>query len=493
MSCFKKVFLSFLCIVFVLASEGRGLDIKNSLTRTSETDNYPDCPIDSAPITLVEIPVPAYAMTAGSTSPFFCILDITYIADLHDPVSDALLLSGQCKSKILFFCVDGILHSALQLRTVTSFDVLAEKFIDAPLIRFIEPLYDDVAEVLVVQAQNSSGIDVFNGKQFTASGTLKNQVAYITYEDNGPHIPPGPVPEGDYHYSGNIILSSQIDVSADRKLYFDDDTNLSGNYHAISLTPAPYPIIYIATGGAVTLEEIVLQDFSPLHIATDPSTSIVFGNRTTIELAKDETLTGTWSFEGACVLRGNGQTLTLGSLGKINVDKSGSSLLFENITIAGLSDKNLRCLNNSCSFLFKDTKLVLSDDFVVDTGFFNVLDQLKIVGAKTLTYATDQQSTIASNASVYLAKNGTFNYAPPVADSTLINMTDETSTLWLDNATLSVTTTGFRLIDGTLMVANKSFLENTGATSLSESIAIKNIDILAGGSLDVKSGILSLI
>jgi hypothetical protein len=75
-------------------------------------------------------------------------------------------------------------------------------------------------------------------------------------------------------------------------------------------------------------------------------------------------------------------------------------------------------------------------------------------------------------------------------------MVDQSSRLFIDGCTLSSTTTGMRLTRGTLIADHKNFLDNAGATSISEGFAFGDgnpdhdlsIEVKPGGSLNLIAG-----
>ena len=92
----------------------------------------------------------------------------------------------------------------------------------------------------------------------------------------------------------------------------------------------------------------------------------------------------------------------------------------------------------------------------------------------------------------------TFRYAPAIANRDLIHLVDKNATLMLDGCSLDSTITGMRLTCGTILVDQKNYLSNAGATSLSQGFGFGNgnpnddvdIQIMPGGSLTVVSGML---
>ncbi len=456
-------------------------DTETLITSYSERITYNDLAVDSSPLPLFKIHVPLNATNPVLICPFMYLVDILYMADVHDVETDELIETGFTKIKLVFFINDADFYWTVRSKTDFNFDQDEKTFTGRSIIRFLNPLFDKTNDELTIQMQNSSGTSTFDNIAFIAKGVLRNQVAFIKYSHNA---------SMEVRFAGDITINNKLIISEAKPIYFDKDTELHALFNMFQFCRTTQKLINIAENVIVTTKEIILEDFSPQIIDLSANSSLIFGDGTTIELGKNEDLTMTWTFHGACILNGKGQTLTLGQLGKIVVDGHGSSLLLDNITIKGVSSNNICCLDNSCTISFRCTKLVLGNDFFFGTGRFVVLDQLKIGGHKTFEYSTDKQSIITSDSCLLLDRNCNFFYNPSAADRTLLKFDNESSLLQLNGASLSVSTTGLDLSLGTLSIKNKCFLHNNGAHCLSEGIIVNSIDIFAGGSLDLKSGIL---
>lgn len=409
------------------------------------------------------------------------LVDVLYIADVHDSQTDELIETGIAKIKLLFFINDGDFYYTMRYKTDFTFDQEGKIFTGKSVICYLSPVFDQDTNELSIKIQNSNGVDAFDGTQFTAKGVLRNQVAFIKYNHNALM---------EVHFSGDVTVNNKLVISSAKPIYFDQDTELHALFNMFQFARTTQKLINIAENVTLTTKDIILNDFSPQIVDLSANASLIFGDGTTVELGKNEDLAMTWTFCGNCILKGKGQALTLASSGNIVVTGSGSSLLFDNIILKGISSKNICCLDNSCTLSFRDASIVLSGDFVFDKGRLAVLDMLKIRGQKTFGYVTNQQSVVAADSCLWIERNCTFSHNPSSADKDLLNFADESSLLRLSGASLSVSTTGLDLSGGTLIVENKCFLHNNGARCLPEGIIVDSIDIFAGGSLDLKSGIL---
>lgn len=459
----------------------QNFDTETLITNYSERLTYGDLAADAEPLTIFKFHVPDDAVDPGTIRPLMFLIDILYIADVHDVVTDELIETGIGKIKLLFFINDGDFYCTMRYKTDFTFDQAGGTFVGRSIVRYLEPVFDHDSRLLSFRIQNSSGVDAFDGVQFTPKGILRHQVAFIKHNHNAPT---------ELHFSGDVTLNNKVIISPAKHLFFDGDTILDARYNMFHFARTKEALMSIAEGATVETHNIILKDFSPQHIIYGAQSSLIFGDGTTVELGQNEELNDTWLFKGTCILNGKGQSLTLGASGKIVVDGSSSSLLFDNITLKGVASNNICCLDNSCTLSFRCSSLVLSNDFVFEQGKFVVIDTLKVGGQKKISYLTDQQSVILADSCLWLDRRAHFEYKPIIADKMLLSLVDKSSLLHLSGATLSVSTTGLDISRGTLIVENKCFLHNEGAYSLSEGLIIGEIDIFAGASLTIESGIL---
>ncbi len=301
---------------------------------------------------------------------------------------------------------------------------------------------------------------------------------------------------GDSHYGSNRTLDGLLLVHPGRRIFFDDSVTLDGQTHLLIFTKASEPLVLVAAGKTVTIQNATLGFFSPSFVSLGSDSNLIFGDATSIDFARNEELNTTWTFRGNCIVNGENHILTLGSLGNIIVDTHGASLLLENMTIKGASGNKIRCMDDTCTISFKNVKFIQDGNYSFSTGRFEVLDLFDVNGTYTFTYQSAKQSKITSGATMKFDRAITFSYAPRIADRDLLAMEDASAALVMVGATLASTTTGMRLTKGILLVDHKNYLANPGAASASQAIAFGNgvpaddltIRVLPGGSINMLSG-----
>jgi len=288
---------------------------------------------------------------------------------------------------------------------------------------------------------------------------------------------------GDIYFDSNQTMSYNIYLGPQHKMYLQDDMSLNGSTWYIHFSRADEPLLYIDAGKTVTLEDVVLKDFSPEYVSFGDATSkLIFGSGTTIELAENIVLSDQWTFTGDCTIKGFDKTIGFATGGMLDVYDS-SILRLEDVTLCGVgyTPDNLRCRTNDGLIVLQDTKVGLVSDYSFSYGAMIFKQEVKITGSSTFEYATNQTSTIEACSTLFVDFGTTFHYSPPVADRDLLYMTNTSSRLHLNGCTLSSSPTGFRATRGMILFDNFVTLSAQGQVD-SEAIAFGNIDDATGAT-----------
>ncbi len=172
---------------------------------------------------------------------------------------------------------------------------------------------------------------------------------------------------------------------------------------------------------------------------------------------------------GDCVIDGRGNTLQLGAGGGFRIRDG--QLTLQNLKINAVARGNFVIPTSETSLLLRDVEAIFEGNFVLSAGsiFFDRNVLFTSPGGYGFCYESSETSTIGSHSTLFLDKNMTFSYNPPVANKALFEMNNITSKLRLKNCTLSATTTGLQLTKGTLQVIGSSYL-SSDATVAAEGI-----------------------
>ncbi|MBM3894181.1 hypothetical protein FJ366_01115 [Candidatus Dependentiae bacterium] len=297
--------------------------------------------------------------------------------------------------------------------------------------------------------------------------------------------------------------------------------------------------LVVAANKTVTLENVVLKDFSSACCSLGSGASLVFGNGVTIELSAKEDLSMTWSFTGqstASTIRGCGHVLNLGSLssnfvgisvgagegagspvnlwlddvvvegltGAVNVGTSGalSAKTTYSVAEAYIASRNLiRCVDYTGVINLRNTDLNLAGNYTLSAGNINIYNDVNIKG-KGYTFAFSSNGTLAiqSASTLYVDRNVTFSYDSSglgarggSASKNQLTMASQTSRLYLNGCTFYGTSTSPRLQTGVLVIDDKVVFTSEGtvdanAICLSDSGSLR-VEVLAGAVFDIYGAI----
>jgi hypothetical protein len=222
--------------------------------------------------------------------------------------------------------------------------------------------------------------------------------------------------------------------------------------------------------------------------------NLYFANAQDIQFSSDVILQENWTFSGNSTLSGNTSSLYLQN-GTINIER-GSSLLIKNMTLHGVHDENLICLDNAATVTFQNVMIYLDSDYAFPVGHFVISNQVKILGDCKFIYQSPMESIILSKATLTLDSGITFSYDPFCMRKDLIAFEDAYSTLELDGATLYATMAGMQLTTGSLVINNNSYLAGEKNALIDEGITFGNdnpqddlyCQNLKGSTLEITSG-----
>ena len=177
-----------------------------------------------------------------------------------------------------------------------------------------------------------------------------------------------------------------------------------------------------------------------------------------LNLNANISLSGTWTFNGSCIVHGNKHTIDLGDTGEIWIDSNSSVMLhelrFEN---AG----NVRCVDDTGVITLDDTIWCQHDaDSLFSNGALRFKNKVSMHGNGVFVYSTSQTSTIHSSSKLIMEEGMTFSYDPPVAVKDLLEFEDSSSQFILKTASLHSTATGMQLKKGTLDIQGQSELSS---------------------------------
>lgn len=292
--------------------------------------------------------------------------------------------------------------------------------------------------------------------------------------------------------------------------------------------------LVVAAGKTVTLQNVVLKDFSSSAVSLGAGASLVFGNGVTIQLGANEALTMTWSFTGqaaASTIYGNGKNLSLASLSGGNTvgisvgagEGAGSpvSLNIEDVHLQGLSggvaldtlvadnytystasayvasSNRLRCVDYTGIINLRNVDLNLAGNYTLSAGNINIYNDVAIRGhGYTFAFSSNGTLAIKSGSTLLVDRNVTLSYDSSglgalglAASKNQLTMEDSTARLYLNGCTLYGTVTSPALQNGIVVVSDKVTFSSEGVLD-SEALTLNTtsgllVEVLSGAMLDV--------
>lgn len=227
---------------------------------------------------------------------------------------------------------------------------------------------------------------------------------------------------------------------------------LNGNTNFIGFTLTEEQVFIITNGVHATTTSLILRDFSPNNVLFQPGSSLIFGDQTMITLSRNESLSYRWTFSGQTIFRGGGCIFDLSNGGELVVTGSNSVLLLDSITLKGISRRNIRCMHPSARIILKDVQWLQSGDFEYEVGGLNIMNNVNFVGRVkpgtmgedfedyySFIYTSTSLLQVLPRSTFSLTRYMPFVYNPADGKTRLVRLTDESATLFLDQATLQAT------------------------------------------------------
>lgn len=183
------------------------------------------------------------------------------------------------------------------------------------------------------------------------------------------------------------------------------------------------------------------------------------GEEGLININSNISLSGTWTFSGTCIIKGNWNVLELGEDAEIVVER-GSKLLFKDTKIKDLSGNKIRCLDEHSVVEFYEAKAKLDSDFTFTQGSINIVDTFEVHGMAKFIYSSPVRLCICRCGYLKMMEGTTLSYAPPSVERNLISMENCYSFLELNGATLHSTSTGLQLTKGVVLISQDSYLSS---------------------------------
>lgn len=314
----------------------------------------------------------------------------------------------------------------------------------------------------------------------------------------------------------NISLTYDLFLSQNRRLLVDTtaaNVSLNGQTHSfhcareITDPTGVNSVILISGGKLATFTNVVLKDFAPQYVQLSGGSQVLFGDGTTLEMTSNNVIdtSYTMSCSGKVFINCFGNELNLAAASRALDVLPSSTLCICNARISGLGGltsaaiNNLKCLGPDSTLTLSNCELVLSSNYSFTEGYMTIYRDVLVSGTNVFAYKSPRPLTIRSGGQLKFDMNTTFSYdsgsTPQNASATKLVMENALSKIYLNGATLHVTTTGLVLTKGTVVVDHLTTVRGetssaSGAIVFGDGIAADNlsIEVMPGASMDCSAG-----
>lgn len=305
-------------------------------------------------------------------------------------------------------------------------------------------------------------------------------------------------PANIHFSSATITLTYDLFISADHQLQIHTSGVVNGNGHAINFPRSTGTALTVDAGITVTFQNLALRNYVDARVSLGANAAVIFGQGCTVELGDAQDLSRTWSFAGYSRVKGFNTRLGVGTGQNYIAVQPQSNVKLEGLYINNIRDNNIRCLNNNSSIWCQNVDMLFSGDYSFTAGSIEYTGDVTLGGSSVFNYQTNMGSTIDSGSKVAVSQGMALNYAPGTNFRNLLVMTDSTSVLSFNNATLVSTATGIQLKKGTLLVDGVMTIQSAAASS-AEAVIFGDgtpandliIKLMPGAGVQVTSGYLN--
>jgi hypothetical protein len=187
-----------------------------------------------------------------------------------------------------------------------------------------------------------------------------------------------------------------------------------------------------------------------------------------IELQNDVTLAAPLGFKRNCQIIGNNHRLDFDVTGTMIILPQ-ASLYLKDVTLSNFGGTQLRCLDNTATISLDNVRFIFKSPYYFDAGQLYINSQFMISGTNPFVYRSTASSFVGQRSSWVFDMFATLSYAPESDNRQGIILTDQSSSLVFNHATLYATATGLWLTKGNMIIDGNLTLISD-ATSVAEGI-----------------------
>ena len=209
------------------------------------------------------------------------------------------------------------------------------------------------------------------------------------------------------------------------------------------------------------------------------------GNQSSLSMHAKIDLSGTWTFQGDCEIKGHGQSLKLCGTGKIAIAPA-SRLCLHGVMLEAVRDHNIECLGDDSVLILDDAIWMQGDhSFTFTKGAIEFKNKTVMQGTRLFVYQTSMTSTICKDSKLKFDSGFTFSYDPVIASKSLLVFEDSSAELLLNSSTFHATLNGVQLTKGSIVVKGESYIcsEVKENIDINEKIILTNEGIMLGDGI----------
>ena len=257
------------------------------------------------------------------------------------------------------------------------------------------------------------------------------------------------------------------------------------------------PVIIIAPGKTLILQNVTLVGFKPEHVTLQgPTSRLLLGAGVVLEMESDLDLTKTLTAVGNVVVNGNGKVLTIKDQQSFLVLDS-SSLELKDCVVKGLKNfvsataggyaTSIQCGRTSSRLILNSTRCLLDSSWSLTTGALNIVGDVSFTSTwATFAYTSGSPLLIQPNSTLSFLRGITFHYAS-VAGPNKLQLADATSALAFHDAIFSCGTSGLTLATGSMFLRGGVICKSSSADPLKALTLDASLftALLAGSTLSI--------
>lgn len=236
------------------------------------------------------------------------------------------------------------------------------------------------------------------------------------------------------------------------------------------------PVILIAPGKTLILQNVTLVGFKPEHLTLQgPTSRLLFGEGVVLEMESDLDVTKTLTFSGNVVVNGNGKVLTIKDQKSLLVLDS-SIFQIKDCVVKGLKNfvsattggyaASIQCGKTNSRLVLSGARCFLDSSWSLTTGYLSIVGDVSFTSTwATFAYSSGVPMTIQSNSTLSFLRGITFHYAS-IAGPNKLQFADATSVLAFHNSVFSCGSLGLNLSAGNLFFRGEATCKSLSADPL---------------------------